>query len=223
MFEKRIVDIKIANKEISVIREAKIPTSALEAQISTLPFSGAEKPKNPQIENAKLPPFIQSFYYLFYKELRIPSENEFCDYYLALFGGVVNGKVVINKVAYDSDSLLYRMKRTYPSLLRDLHFLYLLEESGLFEEVEYSMKKDYCDGLDLKLKYTDKEYYVSLYIDSPRGGLYKKKKKTRHDYSAVNEIEFSVGFSTLTKFGSIYLLTKEHIKLLAEKMTSQSI
>lgn len=220
MFLKKIIDVKISNKEISISRDANISTKELEFQISSLLFSGEKKLKNPEIEQAILPPFIQSFYYLFYRSLRIPTEKEFCDYYLELIGGSVNEKVFINGKMYELDSLLYRMKRTYPSLLRDIHFLYLLEESKLFEEVEYSMKKDFYNGLDIKVKYKNIEYYVSLFLDSFRGVYYKKKKKTRHDYSQINEVEFSVQFETLKKFGNIYLLTPDHVNVLIDRITN---
>lgn len=218
MFLKKIIDVKISRKTISVSREANISTRELEDQISKLQFSGERNPKTPQVENAPLPPFIQSFYYLFFKSLRIPTEKEFCDYYLELIGGSLNGKVVIDGETYDLNPVIYRMKRSYPSLLRDLHFLYLLEESGLFEEVEYSMHKDFYNGLDIKVRYSQKDYFVSLFIDSSRGTYYKARKRTRHDYTEVNEIEFNVEFSTLKSFGSIYLLTPEHIKILIDRI-----
>jgi hypothetical protein len=93
-----------------------------------------------------------------------------------------------------------------------------LEESGLFEEVEYSMSKDFYNGLDIRIRFRQKDFYVSLFIDSSRGIYYKTRKKTRHNYMEVNEIEFNVDFSTLQLFGDIYLLTPEHIKILIDRI-----
>ncbi|WP_194775026.1 hypothetical protein [Pararhodonellum marinum] len=217
---KKIIDVKISNKEISVSRDAKISIIDLENQIKQLDYSGENKPKDPNVENASIPPFIQSFYYLFFKDLRIPTENEYCETYLEFIGGDVNGNVLVSGLVLCKDGLLNRMKRTYPSLVRDLHFIYLLEESEIFEEVEYSMRKDYFNGLDIRLIYNKIEFYVSLFIDTTRGVYFKKKKRTRHDFSTVNEIEFNVAFSSLKKVGNFYLLTPEHVKILLERVNN---
>ena len=219
MFLKKIIDVKISNKEISVSRDAKISINDLEDQIKKLDYSGEKMPKDPIVENAKIPPFIQSFYYLFFKGLKVPTENEFCETYLELVGGNIRGNVFIDGLMLNTDGVLNRMKRTYPSLIRDLHFLYLIEESGIFEDVEYSMKKDYFNGLDIRIVFNGIEFYVSLFIDTHRGDYYKKKKRTRHDYSTINEVEFSVAFSTLKKVGNFYLLTPEHIEILKERVS----
>jgi hypothetical protein len=80
--------------------------------------------------------------------------------------------------------------------------------------VDYSLEKDYYNGLDLKVTYKKQELYVSLFIGTERSKYYKKKKTKRHDYSIVKEIEFSVGFESLTKTNNIYLLNNSHCELL---------
>ena len=66
MFLRKIIDIKISNNEISVMREAKVSVHELEAQIEKIVYSGESLPKIVGAENAKLPAFIQVFLLLIF-------------------------------------------------------------------------------------------------------------------------------------------------------------
>jgi hypothetical protein len=215
MFLRKIKDIRISNKKISVIRDADISIDDLENQINQIVYSPARDNKNIEEENAKLPPFIQVFYFLFFSYLRIPSEIDFWKTYLTWVGGEnENGEVEIEGIKYKSEGLKSRLNRTYPSLIRDLHFLYLIEASKKFEQVDYSMDRDYFNGLDLRVTHNNKEVFISLFIDTLRSRYFKQKKTKRHNYSTVHEIEFIVDFNSLTRIGSIDVLNQSHIKLL---------
>jgi hypothetical protein len=87
MFLRNIKDIKLNGDFISVVREAKLTTEEIEDQIRMLPYHGEKKEKNEEVENAKLPPFIQVFYYLFFKDLKIPTEELFFSTYEGWLGG----------------------------------------------------------------------------------------------------------------------------------------
>jgi hypothetical protein len=219
MFLRKIKDIRISNKKISVIRDANISIEDLENQISLIEYSPANDGKKIEAENAKVPPFIQVFYFLFFSHLKIPSENDFWKTYLTWVGGENEyGEITIENEKYNSGGLKSRLNRTYPSLIRDLHFLYLVDASQKFEQVDYSMDRDYYNGLDLKVTHNKKEVYISLFIDTTRSRYFKQKKTKRHDYSIVHEIEFIVDFGSLSKIGSIYVLNQSHVKLLETLM-----
>ena len=218
MFLKQIKDIRISNNQIAVIRDAEISIEILEHQISKIEYSPAVGAKDENAERATLPPFIQAFYYLYFSYLRIPTEKEFWETYIAWVGANPEGEIDFNNQKYKSEGLRKRLNRTYPSLIRDLHFLYLLESSKKFEHVDYSMERDYYNGLDLKVVYNKQEFYISLFIDTSRSRYYKHKKTKRHDYSEINEIELSVEFNSLSKKGSIYLLNNSHIKYLEDSL-----
>lgn len=216
MFLRKIKDIKIINNEISTIRDASISVTELENQISKLRYSGVNRTKDPIVENTILPPFIQVFYYHFFAYLRIPKEEEAFETYVSWLGGSHNNQISINGEPYSLDSVKHRFLRTYPSLIRDLHFIYLLRESQLFEQIEYSMEKDYLNGIDLKITHKGTVYFLSLFIDTDRSKYFKQKKRYRHDYSQINEIELKVHFSELSLIGDIYLLNSTHVQLLKE-------
>ena len=86
MFLRKIKDIRISNNTISVIRDASVLIKELEDQISLLKYSPATGDKNKNTENAKIPPFIQVFYYLYFSNLKIPTEIEFFETYINWIG-----------------------------------------------------------------------------------------------------------------------------------------
>lgn len=221
MFLRRIKDIQISKKHISITRDATLSIEELEKQISLVSYEPAKDSKSGEIESAMLPPFIQVFYFLFFSYLKIPTLEDCWNTYAAWLGGERNEKVEINGTKYNIDGVRNRLNRTYPSLLRDLHFLYLIEESGKFDEADYSMDRDYYNGLDLKITYNNQNFYVSIFIDTSRGRYFKHKKIERHDYSIINEIEFQVSFDSLSKIGNIYLLNNKHVELL-ENMINET-
>jgi len=200
------------------MREAKVSVHELEAQIEKIVYSGESLPKIVGAENAKLPAFIQVFYYLFFKNLEIPSENEFYQTYLKWLGGIKNGELIYENHNLDLIGVESRLKRTYPTLIRDLHFLYLLEASNKFDNVEYSMQMDYFNGLDLKIIYKGNVSFVSLFIDSSRGKYFKNKKTKRDDYSEINGVVFNVDFAKLSKVRNIFLLNQLHVDVLEERL-----
>jgi hypothetical protein len=211
MFLKSINDITIQNGLITVSRNINSNSKKLFDQIKLLPYNGERQDKDNNIENTTFPPFIQVFYYHFFAFFKIPSEKEFIETYFNWLGGEKNGLISYDNNSYDAKKLSYRILRSYPSLIRDLHFLYLLEESKKFDKVLYSMHKDYFNGLDINIVYKGIEAYVSLFIDTGRANYFKKLKTKRHDYSEINEIEFSVSKTSLTKAGKFYLLNEQHI------------
>lgn len=215
MFLRNIFDINISDNKISITRNIDLKVQDLESQIGKLRYERASNDKNNKVENAKLPPFVQVFYYLFFSTFKVPDLETFWNTYVSWLGGENTlGQIEINSVTYSSSDIKNRLNRTYPSLIRDLHFLYLIEDSKLFTKVSYSLKKDYFNGLDLGIIHNNKEYYISLMIDTQRSRYFKKRKTERHDYSIFNEIEFIVSFDSLTKKGDIYLLNQSHITLL---------
>ena len=147
MFLRKIKDIRIKNNEIATIRDAKISVKELETQISKLSYSGTGKGKDPNVEKAKFPPFIQVFYYLFFAYLKVPSEKKVFETYLKWLGNSSKETFIYKDQTYDLNSVKNRFLRTYPSLIRDLHFLYLLQESRLFQKLSIQWSKTISMGL----------------------------------------------------------------------------
>jgi len=212
VFLKKINDIKLFGDKIAVERSLNLSISDVEGQIAQLGYSGAGLTKDFRVENAKIPPFIQVFYYLVFKNLEIPSEDLLFNTYVEWVGGVKNDIMRIGNLELNLEGVRNRMLRTYPSLIRDFHFYIMLNKSQLFESVEYSLFTDYSNGIDLTLSYNKQVYALAIAIETKRASEYLLVKEDRHDYGNVNKLVLSVPFDELSKVGQIYLLTELHVK-----------
>ncbi len=221
-FQKKIIDIKLENNLIGIERELKLTSSDVENQLKELQYSGMKLKLNEEVENSRFPPVIAAFYYFIFMRLKIPSEKQLLDFYYKFSDIEIAGNQAffLNK-SYDKDGLNARILRTYPSIIRDFHFYLLLSESRKFDEVQYSLKADFCEGIDLKLIYHNRPYCISIYIATKRGKNYKLKKEKRHNYVNVSEIVIETDFESLKKVGDIYILTQNHIDDLIQRIDSK--
>lgn len=219
MFSKNILDIFLSEGTIGVKRGLDLNCKKIENLIMNFPYSGERLNIDETVENAKLPPAILAFYYYIFTKLTIPTEDEFLETYCSINQTSISGNnICIVNESYNYEGVKARLLRTYPSLIRDIHFYFLLKESNLFEKVDYSLYQDYAVGIDLIILYNDKEYCISVYIGTNRGKSFKNKKTKRHDYSIITEIELMVSFETLNKVGNFYLLNENHVKNLITKL-----
>lgn len=219
MFAKNIIDIYLKDNIIGTERSIKTTRKELESQIAALRYSGERLPKIKIAEETDLPPFIVSFYYFIFSKNRIPTETEIFDTYLSMNNISAAGDSFIYKNrTIPTEGLRARLLRTYPSMIRDFHFYILLKESNVFSQVFYSLQNDFFKGLDLKVTYKSKDYYVSIYLESSRGIHYKTKKYSRHDYSQISEITMEVNKESMFRCGNISLLSDKHLHKLIEKI-----
>ncbi len=219
-FLKQIKDITITNGDWSIIRTDLLTLEGLVQQIQNLPYTGKGLVKDEVIENTRFPPFLQVFYYLVFQLRRIPNETLFFEEYLKWLAptALTETTFTYNEQVYSRSGLQARALRTYPSLIRDLHFYYFLLASGEFESVDFSMCTDYYKGLDILVTKNEVSYAVSILIDTDRGAAFKEIKEGRHDYRHVTEIKLAVGFNELVKKGNIYLLGEKQLAYLLEEI-----
>lgn len=224
MFRKAITDIELKGNQISVSRNLDISVIEAESQITKLNYSGVGLSKDPKVEKAKLPAFALAFYYHLFSQRSIPTEKEIFDRYIS-FSGVEEeeDQVIIEDEHYAKEGLRARLLRTYPSLIRDFHFYLLLQDSGHFESVGYSLSKDYYKGLDLSVEHAGVMYHLSVFIQTKRSIKFKEKKYSRHDYQGINEITIPLSFDSMKKLGSIYVCTNEHVKVVLEKIDQRDL
>lgn len=213
MFIKGIQDIFLEDNVIGVKRTLNITCALAEEQIRMLMYSGQNLLKDEKVENSELPPFILSFYYYVFQKNKIPTEKELLALYFAQNKFHINGELlIVNNETLKLKGVEARLLRSYPSIIRDFHFYLLLKESGKFQEVKYSLFHDYCKGLDLMIKYQNKDFYISTYIGSLRSKFFKEKKYSRHSYKSTHEIHVEADFMTMERFGNIYLFGNNHLE-----------
>ena len=220
MFLKKIADISIKNGQIGIVRGGFPSVVALESQIAKLPYGGAAQNKNPDVENSRLPPFIQVFYYLFFQQYAVPSQDAFWQTYCNWTEQADDREVYFRHQSntFAAQDVKNRLLRSYPSLIRDLHFYFVCLESCLFEEVVYSLKTDFERGIDLSITYKGNHFAVSIFTDTRRGRAFKQKKDKRHDYSGVTEIILDVNLNDLNKKGNFFLMGYSHVQRLLVAM-----
>lgn len=228
-FHNNVIDIKLSGDQIYTLKYLDLSSTKIEDQISKFSYTGQNRDKSELVENSELPPFILTFYSYIFEHSGIPSENEFVINYLQDFNMNGKGLVSINKPPYVFDNLpkemlIGRVLRTYPSLIRDIHFFYLCKESDIFESVKYSLRIDYFEGIDLIVTLNSCEYHISLFVNSKRANEYKKKKERRHVYNSKVEILVVLNRDSATnKISDFFLFDRSHVQLVQDKILDKQI
>lgn len=93
-----------------------------------------------------------------------------------------------------------RCQVSYTSLIRDIHFYYLVkdfnEENNVFDSVEYSVEMDVEHGVDMVIKHEGETYYINLYVDSDKSQAFLDEKKDhRHPDHTATEIHLPISAS----------------------------
>lgn len=112
---------------------------------------------------------------------RIPTQKQFVDYFIQIHGTFCT--------AFNIDSVRARVLRTYPSIIRDLHFYSLVKESGIFKNVTYDAHKDTQRGIDLIVGLGEQEYNICCYVATRRSQEFRNEKKTHRHVVEPNTIE----------------------------------
>lgn len=113
----------------------------------------------------------------------IPTQKEFLNYFLRTHSEFI--------AAFNLEAVKARVLRTYPSLMRDLHFYSLTKESGVFKNVLYDAQKDTGEGVDLVVELGKQEYNVCCYVATRRSEEFRAKKLNRRGL-APNTVELAL-------------------------------
>lgn len=175
------------------------------------------KEKDDEVENhLKFPMFVDPFYDFIKTEQKLPTQEEFWLYYCKKNVDYLES---LNLIKPKKDALKARIYRTYPSLIRDIHFACLLRDSKLFSTVMYNRDYDYKYGIDLILVKDNKTIGLNLFTDTRRAQhartlkLYRPKKPVTFQC-----YDIPISLNTNNKLGDFYLYNEEHIKYILEKI-----
>lgn len=217
-----ILNVEMYNNHIRQTKELHLSSSQLEETVKHYQYKGEKRIVDEQVENMFLPPIALVFYSLLYDTDNVPSPDDLLKAYFnqPYFSFVADGKVNVtyedNATLCNTESITARVLRTYPSLLRDLHFYLLANESNCFDAVRYSFKKDYEGKIDVQILHNGKWYNVGLLLNSKRSLFYKFKKQFRHKQTDVLYVELDK--SDCKMCGDYMLYAEHHIKQLYEKV-----
>ena len=217
-----ILNVEMYNDHIRQTKELHLSSSQLEETVKHYPYKGEKRVVDEQVENLLLPPIALVFYSLLYDTDNTPSPDDLLKEYFKqpYFSFVADNKVNVNyentTALCSVESITARVLRTYPSLLRDLHFYLLANESHCFDAVRYSFKKDYEEKIDVQILYKGKWYNVGLLLNSRRSLWYKFKKQFRHKPTDVLYVELDK--SDCKMCGDYMLYTEKHINQLYKQV-----
>lgn len=200
----------------NLLNAIKFTSVDVEQAVSDYPLE-FDDVKNKKIEwDIKFTPFIMVFYRMVLREQRVPLQNDFIEEYLYINR---NEHSVKSLSGEERRALKARLKRTYPSLVRDLHFALLLSENQQIDYVVYHPEPDVRYGIDLLTGYSGEHFAVHLFIKTKRSFTGRNKKKTRHPVlEKLYTVELPLPPGKNQSVSKIKLYSKRDAELLIEKM-----
>jgi len=167
-----------------------------------------KKDISPNIERKKSMPLINvSFHYHILRDNNIPTLSEFINDYER------DNKSFIKLMPKEwYDSILYILVRSYPSLVRDIHFVSKTRELG-YDTIRTLQLDLY--GIDAIIPIDDNKLFFRLFFDSKKSRKYLKNKKKSHNL--VDCIDFGLNNNNREKIGDIFLYSEKSIIDIIEK------
>jgi len=159
--------------------------------------------------NAKLewrtqtPPFVQAFYDYIEEHDLLPTQGKFVDFYLER-----NEDAFASFDESQIEAIRARAARAFPSLLRKMHFRTLVEESELFDRVEYDPKSDIESGADATISYGGHTFAVKCL--NPTRRMRRQRISTepqRDEGSDTTQIIFPLDPGRARRVGKFNLYT----------------
>ena len=168
---------------------------------------------NWQVERGiRFPEFIKAFYNYIYRNHRLPTQEEYYQFYLNV------NRDFFSQNFFGQDiytGLKARVFRTYPSLVRDIYFNKLLEENNRGYEIVYNINLDLVRDIDTMLINNGRFWAACLYIQTRRANVARRWKEDRHvRFDNVNYVEFPVSFNDRHKVGDFFLYGANEIQTL---------
>jgi hypothetical protein len=196
-FPSFLVHLSLKSEEISTIIEKY-----------TLEFS---QTRNSAVEwGMAFPIFLNPFYKFIYVNKKIPTQREFWEYYVSENKAFFDASNFTTEI---TEGLKARLYRTYPSLIRDLHFSAYVNENFKTAEIIYNRKLDVEEGIDLMIIYEGKYWGVNLYTNTRRAFDGREKKENRHTkFDNVIYVELPVDFKGSVKCGQFFLYGENEYK-----------
>lgn len=230
-----ILDVKFKNNQAFLLKHHGIGLYEYESQISKIDYEhiyeGYRNIKDIYgVEQEMFPPVNMVFFSYLFIHQNVPNTHNLLEEYFRMYQNCLREDsdkdfVLYNEKRYRKKAVIARILRTYPSLIRDFHFYLLLLEDGYFQDVIYSCRMD-IRGNDITVRYNNKEYVLSLYVDTGRSRYYKEiKNRFRHRYSD-NEVCVPLDFSNARKIGDFFVYNQkdvEDVKTTIKKLDNKNV
>lgn len=141
------------------------------------------------------PSFVENFYDCMNEimgNMLPPTEQEYVDYYLYKNRRTIKDLIIKNVTNTETkedilENLIGRLKRTYPSIIRDISACLLLDRLG--KPAFYNALVDYKLGCDCILHYPSVQYGLNMYMNTSRA-LSNRQRKISHFPEELIRIEW---------------------------------
>ncbi len=191
----------------------QLSTADIEKQIVgyTLQFDSL---KDDEIEWRYQPPaFVIAFAQFVEQFQRVPAPDEFAGYYIEKNRAALHERFDQWRDAptrnWKKRALMARLKRAYPSFVRDFYFCALLREHGV--AAEYDAAQDVECGVDLIVAGEGRTVQVHVFLDSPRAKQGRAKKDRRHAFTGEH-LDVILHPDECKRVGAFWLPTLEHVR-----------
>jgi uncharacterized phage-like protein YoqJ len=151
-----------------------------------------------------------------------PKQDDFANAVFNVCKRYAEGEHSHNFRPETKDAWIQRSKKAWASMVRDVHFAYLMFEyqdrTDFYGSIKYDIDADIKSGADFILKHTDKVYHVNLYIDSSKSNqFYQRKKESRQPDKQAIDIKVPMTFNGSkkeieTSEENIWLYNNDHIE-----------
>lgn len=162
----------------------------------------------------QFPMFVPIFYRLIITNQNIPDQQEFWTAYK-----VENKEIVSGYNEKTISALQARVYRTYPSLVRDVHFGLFLKKRLPECKIVYNIDLDIKEGIDLMIIHNNRYWAINLYINSSRAQIGRNVKEKRHiKFENVKYIELPASHKK-NKIGMFYLYGCDEFNLIKSTLS----
>lgn len=154
--------------------------------------------RNNQVENSRLPSFLEEYHRQVAESGTIPDQETFINTYLERNNYVGNIGVEA------------RGRRAYSSLVREHHLGYVLAEHFNVEPYSIALDKEY--GIDYVIQEGNKRFFVHAFVDTPRSNMWRERKNGRHEYAEKGiHIDISINPDDARRVGDFWLYDERQL------------
>lgn len=167
--------------------------------------------KDNNVEYAKgFPNMMMTLWSYIVCHRKFPTQMEFVEHFMRTHSNYTTGM--------NLDAVKARVMRTYASCMREIHFYFLVKDSGLFNRVLYSADLDAYKGVDLQIELGGHQYNVCCFLATKRSVEFREEKKTRRHEVMPNTIEVTLDLQQGTKREGWVFFDYVHVHTLHSKV-----
>lgn len=199
-----------------------LTSAKIEQECSKYHLNMSNRTREQAIEKRNdFPSFVAMFYYYIFYYKKIPTQQQYIAFYK-----FVNRDWVTQHVPKELDvAFEARLSRTYPSLVRDIHFYHVLKESKMFEGVLFTVKLDVHYKIDVLIQVNQKKFGLQLHTKTKNAYKYfAEKEKRTNAIPNVQLVDVPIDLNTAknikTKTDTLKLYTYQHAENIFKQVSS---